>query len=252
MTKKIVYLIGAGATEGAARFHGFQKSLLMDGLLEDISTRLSEKKGKGMEWARNQLLNGVNLERLVSLYEYSGTAKHMETARALREAFRLSLEKRIEEIEDDFIPELFVALLDMHRVSGIEEKLTAIFTTNYEDLLERSISKIYGEVNYPIQITSVGPKKHSTELPHFFFLKLHGSFNWKSAYPISLTTSHSRSNESIWIPPGVVKRKEAYPFNILWGKAKEFLDCDVLRIVGSSLSQNDWDLVALIGPHSWW
>lgn len=75
---------------------------------------------------------------------------------------------------------------------------------------------------------------------------MHGSFNWKNTYPISLITSRGKSDESLWIPPGVVKRKEAYPFNILWGKAKELLDCDILRVIGSSLSQNDWDLIALI------
>jgi hypothetical protein len=246
MTKKIVYLIGAGATEGAARFHGYEKSLLMDGLLDDISVLLSRKRGKDMGWARNQLANGANLERLVSLYEYSGTSKHIRIAKALRDAFRISLENRIAEIENDFTPELFVALLDMHRVRRINEELTAIFTTNYEDLLERSIFKIYGKVSYPIQITSVRQTLRSSTTVPFFILKLHGSFNWKSAYPIFRTMPHDRSNDSLWIPPGVVKRKEAYPFNILWGRAKELLDCDVLRIVGSSLSQNDWDLVALI------
>jgi hypothetical protein len=50
----------------------------------------------------------------------------------------------------------------------------------------------------------------------------------------------------LWIPPGIEKDKDAYPFNILWGKAFEMLDCDVLRIVGCKLKQNDWGLLSLI------
>lgn len=247
MTKKVVYLMGAGATQGAAKFHGFQKSLLMDDdLLVEVVECLNKKRVKGIKWAINQLVAGANLERLVSLYEYSGTSKHMKIANALRNAFKTSLEKRIAEIDKEFIPELFVALLDMHRVKKLDEELVAILTTNYEDLLERSISKIYGEVSYLIQIRPIGKTLTSITPPPFPILKMHGSFNWKNDYPISLIKTRGKSKESLWIPPGVVKRKEAYPFNILWGKAKEFLDCDILRVIGSSLSQNDWDLIALI------
>ena len=40
--------------------------------------------------------------------------------------------------------------------------------------------------------------------------------------------------------------RNSYPFNTLWGKAFEILDCDVLRIVGCKLSQNDWGLMSLL------
>ena len=169
--------MGAGATQGAAKFHGFQKSLLMDDdLICEVTEVLPKDKVEGIDWAINQLISGANLERLISLYEYSGTLKHMTIAKALRNAFKSALEKRIIEIDEDFIPELFVALLDMHRVKGIDEELVAIFTTNYEDLLERSISKIYGSVNYAIQIKSVGKTLPSTTSPTFPVLKMHGSF----------------------------------------------------------------------------
>ena len=244
MVKRVAYLIGSGATEGAAKFHGFQKSLLMEGLQDDISELLRKKEIPGIQWAMNELETGANLERLVSLFEYSGTSKHLEIAKVLRKAFRTVLEKRIGEISKDFIPELMVALVDMHRIKGLEEEVVAIFTTNYEDLIERSVQKIHGGINYPIQVIPNGitypMAKHAPPI-----LKLHGSFNWKSEYPISFAGLGDH-DDGIWIPPGVMKRKESYPFNILWGKAKELLDCDILRIIGSSLSQNDWELVALI------
>jgi hypothetical protein len=51
----------------------------------------------------------------------------------------------------------------------------------------------------------------------------------------------------LWIPPSIEKVKDRYPFNLLWGKAFELLlNCDVLRIVGCNLSQNDWGLISLL------
>ena len=48
------------------------------------------------------------------------------------------------------------------------------------------------------------------------------------------------------IPPGIQKAKERYPFNVLWGLARELLDCEILRVVGCKLGPNDWDLISLI------
>ena len=50
----------------------------------------------------------------------------------------------------------------------------------------------------------------------------------------------------MWIPPGIQKAKQAYPFNVLWGAARELLACDVLRVVGCRLGPNDWDLISLL------
>ena len=33
---------------------------------------------------------------------------------------------------------------------------------------------------------------------------------------------------------------------MIWGAARELLDCDVLRIIGCNLGPNDWDLVSLL------
>jgi len=249
MAKRVVYLIGAGATHGAASFHGFGKGLLMEDLKLDISNKVKENlKGPEIEsdmgWAINELMAGADLERLISLFEYSATSKHSKIARSLRKSFREVLEERINEIGTDFVPELYVNLLDMHNIQGLDEELVAILTTNYEDLIERAVQRIYGGINYTINV--ILPNASYTlknEAPPL--LKLHGSFNWKNEFPISIT-SQGEQDEGIWIPPGVIKRKEYYPFNIIWGKAKELLNCDILRIIGSSLNQNDWDLIALI------
>lgn len=245
MVTKVAYLLGAGASEGAVKFHGYGKSILMYGIQEEIEQILLKDDNADMNWVRNELTTGANLERLVSLFEYSGTSKHLQIAKELRSHFRKVLEARIEEIEPGFVPELIMALLDMHRVEDVGEQVTAIFTTNYEDLIERAANKIHGGVNYPIQLATSGKTFPLTNAGPPI-VKLHGSFNWKSDFPISFTGTSDHSDDGVWIPPGVMKRKEIYPFNILWGKAKELMDCDVLRIIGSSLSLNDWELVALI------
>jgi hypothetical protein len=72
---------------------------------------------------------------------------------------------------------------------------------------------------------------------------LHGSFGWKHAWPISRQEAYEAP---FWIPPGILKAKDEYPFNLLWGLARELLDCDVLRIIGCNLGPNDWDLLSLL------
>jgi hypothetical protein len=65
--------------------------------------------------------------------------------------------------------------------------------------------------------------------------------------PIKILGEIEESKEEIlWVPPGVQKGFTCYPFNIIWGRAAELLDCDVLRVIGSSLSQNDWEILSLL------
>ena len=55
------------------------------------------------------------------------------------------------------------------------------------------------------------------------------------------------SSNTLWIPPGVDKKRENYPFNYLWGQAVEnLLECDVLRVIGCSLSRNDWGMIPIL------
>lgn len=55
-----------------------------------------------------------------------------------------------------------------------------------------------------------------------------------------------RIGRPLWIPPGIRKAKDRYPFNLVWGLAREVLDCDVLRVVGCRLGPSDWDLISLL------
>jgi hypothetical protein len=66
---------------------------------------------------------------------------------------------------------------------------------------------------------------------------------------VSLLNDNSAySPDTIWIPPTILKESKSYPFNKLAGHAYELLSrhCDVLRVVGSSLTQNDWNIISIV------
>jgi hypothetical protein len=148
-------------------------------------------------------------------------------------------------------PLLAMALLEMHNATEIQafEQLNGIITLNYDDLLDRAFNKIHGGVNYGIACKCVSGNYHiSQKEPPL--VKLHGSFNWRSGSPIRIVGGKKAGlrgqQEMIWIPPSIEKEMDRYPFNLLWGKAFELLDCDTLRIVGCSLSRNDWGVLSLL------
>jgi SIR2-like domain len=136
--------------------------------------------------------------------------------------------------------ELLAALIDMHDVDGVNEELLGFLTLNYDVFLEHAIEKKLGHaVDYGVSVVpTTGGASRSIRV-----LKLHGSFGWANSWPIRTTEGASGT---LWIPPGIRKAKSEYPFNAIWGLAREMLDCDVLRIIGCNLSPNDWDLVSLL------
>jgi hypothetical protein len=82
-------------------------------------------------------------------------------------------------------------------------------------------------------------------------IKPHGSFDWRGAFPIQVLGLKPKSKYSknmLWIPPTISKESKGYPYNKLSGLAYEVLarKCDVLRIIGCSLSQNDWNMISLL------
>jgi hypothetical protein len=243
-------LLGAGASEGILKYAEAEKSILMNSITEAISQRIVTDTTNEFASVRNELQNDLvaeaNIEHLITLYEISSYAPHNEIARKLKRLFREEIQKRIDELGTGFSPKLLLALIDMHSIKEVQEDLVLILTTNYEDLIERALQQINGGINYVVGINCFD---HSycidiTKKPPL--LKLHGSFNWKNGYPITVEHDVRTAEETVWIPPGVTKKKDAYPFNVIWGRAKELLECDTLRIIGSSLTQTDWELISLI------
>jgi len=119
-------------------------------------------------------------------------------------------------------------------------------TLNYENLIERAARCMGFDVDYSLTFAESTSSSLGRQRKPVTILKLHGSFNWRNEFPLSIEDGLEDDADILWIPPGVEKHNENYPFNILWGKARELLNCDVLRVIGCSLSRNDWRLVSLL------
>ncbi len=248
--QNIVYLFGAGTTMAEAGHAGIENKLSLRGVSEKVVQK-AKKVG-----ALNYLLgdisseNIVDIERYISLLESLGIRKYAEAASKLKDMFCECTQEGLIQGGKPIEPELAMALLEMHNAADISkiEQLKGIITLNYDNLLDRAFNKVLGGVNFGIAWNrKFGKYKISERGP--VLIKLHGSFNWKHDFPIRVIDQGKGAGEEeemIWVPPGIQKEVNRYPFNLLWGKAFELLDCDVLRIVGCSLSQNDWALMSLL------
>jgi hypothetical protein len=241
--KKVVYLFGAGASHAVIKHANPEKGLMTADIQRQIQLKYSDKK-KGVDsriW--NELITTSDIEHLISVlesqYNYSSTDK-------IRKYYRDALVELAKEFSKA-PPQinLYTVLYDLHEnVSDLQEELLCFITLNYEDLLERSLrTHLKYNADYAIKTNVETNAGITVEI-----LKLHGSFNWNNSRPIQIRKMTAiPSGKTLWIPPGVEKRKENYPFNVLWGKASECLmDCDVIRVIGCSLSRNDWGLVPLL------
>ena len=160
---RVVYLLGAGATQGCISYSGSRHNLVMSGLSELISKQLRLKiVDKYDDHAGiRRLLNEVvvpephlDIEQLITFLEDSPATKYREFADDLRDVFSTVLRSRLQEIEEEPASTrstLYAALVDMHEVAGNQEKLQGFLTLNYDVLLERAIIDELGrEVDYGI------------------------------------------------------------------------------------------------------
>lgn len=250
--ERVVYLLGAGATHGCATFLGSDLSLVMPGLIESLSERMHEayledfQDDEGIGRLVNEVVTReTDFEHLITFLEDAVSARYGAFAARLKEIFSSVLRARlaqVREIDNHRHSELYAVLLDLHTVDAVPEQLQGFLTLNYDVFLEHAIEARLGlAVDYGVSIASDGIEDESRDaIP---VLKLHGSFGWTDGWPISVAPEDA---QGLWIPPGIRKAKADYPFNAIWGRARELLDCDVLRIVGCNLGPNDWDLVSML------
>jgi hypothetical protein len=252
--KKIVYLFGTGATQAEANLIDERVSLSMDNIKDGILDKIGKRGIQELVDIKNELAGEkVDIEQLITLYEASSSSKYKKVAIKLRELFREEILEQIGKLDTGsfavrgkFTPKLCSALIDMYGIKGIDESLCGIMTINYEDMIERAVQSVKGGINYSLNFSGdtksyIKMRKNGT-----LVLKLHGSFNWVNEFPISIQDVIENEEDTLWIPPGVEKHNEIYPFNIIWGKARELLDCEILRVVGCSLSRNEWHLVSML------
>lgn len=221
----------------------------MKDLVLPLSERLQElvmqtfPEDEGIKYLVNSVIDeSTNVEQVITFLEDAPSARHRDLAKTMRTAFEHVLRKKLALITQDVGADairLYKVLLDVHNILGCAETLHGIITTNYDEFLEDAIEEVYaGAVDFGIRIEP-SPVQHVD----FPLVKLHGSFGWEDRWPIYRTSGTDRT---LWIPPGINKAKQSYPFSTLWGLARETLSCDVLRIVGFSLGPNDWDLISLL------
>jgi hypothetical protein len=246
-TARVTYLLGAGATHGGALAYGSSVGILMNDLSETLVSETRElvvsnfRDNSNLTNLANTVIDAAtDYEHIITFLDDSVSNLDRQFAQGLREIFSRVLRERLEKISTELEGKqsrAYATLIDLHNVDQFPELLMGFMTLNYDDFLETAIEADLGKsVDFGVR---VGPK---SELPSIKVLKLHGSFSWGDEWPVERV----RDGDRLWIAPGIRKKKTDYPFNSIWGKARELLDCDVLRIVGCNLGANDWDLISLL------
>jgi len=246
--QKVVYLFGAGATQAAISKVDDTCNVLMPDISQAVLLKIRQKEIKDLYPISNELSEETNMdvEHLITVLDSSPYPYHLSMAEHLRQLFRGEILERLRRVPSQIKPNLYAVLFDLYKTSGFAEELIGAITLNYDQIAEIGFASVYGGVNYVINAAS----KHSVlrgkkRVPPF--IKIHGSFNWQNKYPVTMADEDRiKQEEALWIPPGMGKRAEYYPFDLLWGRAYEILNCDILRIVGCSLSANDMHLVSMI------
>ena len=245
---RVVYLFGAGASHACVKRVGSPHGILM----RDLTPILQQKLGTLVNDRFADLQSIVNLvnsvdentdvEHLITFLDDVPSVRHREFAQEMRKAFEDVLREKLQAIKAEYQADpigLYEVLLDMHNIKGFPEDLHGIITINYDEYIETAIENVFDDpADFGIRVDPYVQQANTTKL-----LKLHGSFGWKDTWPISRGYT---PDATLWIPPGINKAKQAYPFSVLWGSAREMLACDVLRVVGCRLGPNDWDLISLL------
>lgn len=245
----VVYLFGAGATQACVEALDSPYGILMRDLNEELTKRLGAlvrdgpySDHRGLQTLVNSVIDeDTDIEHLITFLDDSPSALHREFADMVRDVFEEVLRNRLRQIDTDLEgtpANLYTALFDMYNIEGFPEVLGGCLTLNYDLYIEEAIAHFDDrDVSYGIELDQKSSDHGNIEL-----IKLHGSFGWEDAWPVR----RADAEHPLWIPPGIQKAKEIYPFNLLWGRARELLDCDVLRVVGCQLGPNDWDLISLL------
>lgn len=248
---RVTYLLGAGASHGSAQHAGSTRNLLMGALAPQVQEHLGRRVASGSPPGILALVNQlsaidpdspiatqVNIEQLITFLDDSISITYRSFAEELRDAFSEILREELSAVRRECDPtKLYQVLIDYHRTPGNAEILNGFLTLNYDTFLEEAATTLGLQVDYGINAGGT-PSDGTIRV-----LKLHGSYNWRRGWPVLETDNDSGD---LWIPPGIRKDKSQYPFNAIWGLAREMLDCDILRIIGCDLSPNDWDLVSML------
>jgi SIR2-like domain len=241
--KRIVYLFGAGATHAELQNLNTDSISKKRGLLiKDVSSRVIEKARSEKSYIRDVALvsgtsGSLNIELLISLLENSKIHGWEGKTRLLKKLVQQDIERILSKsLTDRFY--LHKALFELHRhvTTQAKEQLIGLISLNYDNILDRAYQDNYGPPNYCFSLETDADMQKNIPL-----LKLHGSFNWKRQQ------IRGRTRNIEIIPLGSNKNYLHAPYGFIWNRALEILiECDTLRVVGCSLSQNDFHLIDLL------
>lgn len=238
--RNIVYLFGAGATHAemlnieagpSANFRN-QHGLL----ISDVSKRVMKAAQQKTSFRKDLELvsspqGSLNIELLISLISTSQIHDSDAKANTLKQLVKRDIEAQLTKGRKQRFY-LHKALFELHELIKNREQVLAVISLNYDDVLDEALAANGEAFDYCHTLKDTG------ELP---LLKLHGSFNWISMRP------YGRRRRMSIIPLGIQKNYLSPPYNFIWSKALDLLvRCDVLRIIGCSLNQNDVGLVDLL------
>lgn len=272
---KIVYLFGAGATHAEKLLEckikktglnkiGDPKTGLLAG---EVSERVVKKLLKNEPDTLNyygitefslsdfSLALGekdIDIELLISLLETIKGEISENHVKTCRKYFRDDISKNLFIGKKIISPKLYSSLIEWHDLEDSKEIFLGFLTLNYDWILEKSFKLTNTKINYGFNVQidkSLGVPDKSKEK---YLLKLHGSFDWYfnsdiNKIIVSSMVPKKRATTVQWIPPRLNKEYLDYPYNIIHGKAFELLaGCDILRVIGCSLSRNDIGLISLL------
>jgi hypothetical protein len=253
VTKSIVYLIGAGATQAEVSYLGAKPiSLLMQDTElfgEGVSSGILRRADAISRFGDSS----VDVEKLISLMSACGVNSLTQLADSMRAAYFHEIRQRLIDTQVIDQPRLAIGLLEMHKdptFASEVESLSGLITTNHDGLFQIASQQVHDaiDVGFNFRSTDFEMAEVGRTPP---VLQLHGSFTWRFGVPTTISKlgmRHQYSRDTTWLPPAILKESKSYPFNRLTGMAYELLaqKCDVLRVVGASLTQNDWNILSLI------
>jgi hypothetical protein len=256
-SKNVVYLFGAGATQAELNYQSYDVNLLMrdnsDTGLPGVCSRIMKavRLDKQLSWLykATKSASQIDIEQLISLLEELNLERYRKATEKLRILYYKDILGNLKRTGVINKPKLSMSLFELHENEQHKEieELKGIICLNHDYLLEAACSKVHKGINLGVGFTS-DIFQYNKNAP--LIIKLYGSFNWRSGKRIQiikakLTKPH---HGLLWLPPTIAKETKSYPFNKLLGIAYELLmlECDVLRVIGCSLNQNDWKVISLL------
>ena len=248
--QNVVYLVGGGLTCASATRSSYPDRMLMAQLCKDTVRKLREEDRIEVDAAAMRIWNELvsqsdderlNIQEVIDLLESTGAVPCIDLARKISNAFATVLRRHIARMVGDGFQNVAEVILDLHRLPGNPESLAGVITTNYDPLIELAFESTGRPADYGFECGRV-----ADAIP---LLKLHGSLDWLNRVPIRITSAHlgDPAEAGAWIGPRRTKLATSYPFNLIWGRAREVLsNADIIRIIGASLLASDWHVVQLL------